>query len=409
MNRTLLTAALPLLALAPCLTAQEEKEPPRDWRLPYRQPQIRVEPPIELFRVLEPLQGLMDRSAPEDRKFVEGVEVVDSEEWRSLAARLGSMRIDGGYLSLILRDSADAKDRRTAFFGGFHVRDPNVIRSLIEHIPGEPSRKLREEMYPRAVAWMRYHEGPGAAKRRAAEEQGAEPSDQPAVENYRKERVDLMPFLAVLELETKADRVQALWFLARVVAIDASYAKQAFDIGADRLAKLAGEVDGLAAEQFDSLLRAADPDQERVARLGSEDELDSKDRIAWFEDVLHDLYPPIRRISGGLYELFPSEDRDQLLAVGRKLLEDDSQWQVVDGMDKSRIPYRGLRLPILPEPLDQLGLKPGTTIVGISGAPVPNLESLRVILDRMVRPGGRVFVEFITEDKARHAIEYRVH
>ena len=104
---------------------------------------------------------------------------------------------------------------------------------------------------------------------------------------------------------------EALWFLARAAEFRPEFGAQALDMARDRLPKLIAMEDEAVRLAVADFLGAVDPDPERIPP----ENLAGQELTDWLEQVLYALFPPIRRISEGLFELWPGEDRDLLAEV----------------------------------------------------------------------------------------------
>jgi hypothetical protein len=154
-------------------------------------------------------------------------------------------------------------------------------------------------------------------------------------------------------------------------------------------------------KQVWGLLAAADP-QGREAP-GADAAADAVK--SWSEAVLYDLFPPIRLVSAGLVELFPSADLDQIVATGKELLARDGIGATATGT-AGGIFYRGFRVNRQPKPLDLLRLPANAVITRINGVPVADSKELLDTIENFVKRKQALVVEFIHQDQTK-AIEYR--
>ena len=387
-------AAICAAMLAPWCCAQADQVP--DWRMPFRKPLVNLQPPEAMWEHLEPMLRIAAEAPAELRRFDEhGVEVVDDPRWRKHLEALRSMPFDAPYLSLVIRESKFEKDRQIAFYGAFLSPDPQQVFALIEHIPGEPSRAIRQDAYLRAASFLRAH-----PTRRPAADAG--PGEDGLVAAMR---VDPAPFVALLEVDDERDRLQALWFLARLGELRPEAGIEAIGLGHDALRAAAGaesQRERVALRDFVAILDPVD------AREAPAKDAVADDVVAWFDVVHHDLYPPIRRRSSGLVDLHPSPELDEIVAAGARALRDGSiGTDAATGSTKDGIAFRGFRLDVLPAPLDLLGLEHGWVITAINGLPTPSAESLLAALRRALPQARRFFVEYVDRQGEVGAVEFR--
>ena len=142
------------LALSPLAAAQEADPNAVDWRMPFRSPQANLVPPEDMWAHLRPMYEIARQAAPDNVQIEDGIEVVLDPSWLEHRKAFEAVRQDAGYVSLVLRDSKHVADRAIAFYGAFYLSDPQQVMQLIEHIPGEPSRGLREDAYRRAAGYI---------------------------------------------------------------------------------------------------------------------------------------------------------------------------------------------------------------------------------------------------------------
>ncbi|MBK8979692.1 MAG: hypothetical protein IPM29_27650 [Planctomycetes bacterium] len=399
-------AALALASLAARPVPAQEAEP-RDWRLPFRSPQANLVPPEEMYAHLRPMYAIAQR-APAAKRHLEdgGFEVVDDPDWRREFEAFRQVRYDWGYLSLVLRESRHAPDRAVAFYAATFCPDPQYGLLLVEHIPGEPVRSLREEAFQRAIpclaAWLpERNEGDLAAWRELKVGPAGERPPKPGEYSHA---LDPLPFLAMLDLDDAIDRRQALWFLARCSELRPEFGVECLERTRHAFPTLLDSGDAALREAaIDFVATVAPPATGAVPR-----DADPEAVRAWFAAVDHALFPPIRRISEGLVELHAGDDRDQLVAVARAGLADGTLVERATGRRHGGGAWRGLRIRALPEPLDRLGFAVGDALTAIDGVPIDSAETLLRILDRRAKPGAVFLVEYVAGAGDDRAIEFRV-
>lgn len=388
----------------------ETGELPRDWRLPFRAPAQNVQPPEQLWAHLQPMWRLSRQASPDLRSFdALGIEVLADPAWQRHRDALTGKPIDDGYLSAIIRASRHAPDRAIAFYGAFLVGDPAQVFRLIEHIPGEPERAIREEAYQRAVAYLRVHlpaKVPGDLDewRKTQVGPGGEAPPKPGAFAYS---LDPMPFVALLDVADWRDQEQALWFLQRLAELRPELGGLALQIGQQRLRELVATGNPRATKAARDFVALLDPQAE--GRELPDADADAGAWQEWFDAVVHDLFPPLRRISDGLYDLYPSADLDEVVEVGRRALQAGKLVTPnTTGATTSKAPYRGLRIDGLPAPLDELGLEVGVVVTAVNGAPVATAEDLLALLERHLPHQRQLFVEYVSTKGEPRAIRYRL-
>ncbi|MGE0143513.1 MAG: hypothetical protein AB7I19_07170 [Planctomycetota bacterium] len=394
-----LLGALGLLATA--IAAQD----PPDWRLPFRSPQANVVPPEAMFAELQPMFAIAQATSSGKRRFENGVEVVDDPQWQKHRDKLATMNFDAGYLSVVIRESQHPSDRRIAFFGAFYCPIGEYVMNLIGHIPGEPVRALREEAFARAVEWLAAHfdrRNPGDLEEWVKLKVGPAAQKPPRPGDYTFD-LDLVPFVALLNTKEAIDQRQVLWFLARCIDIRKAFAPVVLDATRQRLAELITNGDQEVRAAIHDLLTAMEPKPDRVRPRadGEPAELQS-----WLAAIDHDLFPPIRRISAGRYEFFEGPETAELIRVGKEILASGEVGDTRNGRTKTGTPYRGFRIAKLPPPLDQIGIEPGWVVVGINGAPIATLESLRRAIEQNLAAKRGLFVEFIDPDGVARGLDF---
>jgi hypothetical protein len=407
--RTTLALTLAAALAAPTVKAQQTAPPGvEDWRMPFRSPQANLVPPADMWTHLRPMYEIARQVAPELKRFENGVEIVDDPTWIEHHDKLMGIRLDGGYLSTVLRESQHIADRAIGFYGAFQMPDPGLVFQLIEHIPGEPVRGLREDAYQRAVEFVRVHlpsKVPGDldAWEKSPRGPDGQPVPRPGDWAYG---FDPAPFVALLSVADWRDREQALWFLARCGEARPDFGRYALEIARPRLAELLRSGPTQVRVALRDLVAAVDPTEDREQPA---DDAGETAWVDWFEAAMDAVFPPIRRLSDGLFELHPHRDRDHLVAVATEGLGAGTLGTGnVNGTTAAGAPYRGFRIEKLPEPLDRLGLAVGDVLTAVDGIPVPTADRLFRTLDKAL-PQRREFVlEFVDRRGQQRAIRYRV-
>jgi hypothetical protein len=394
------------LALSPLATAQEADPGAVDWRMPFRSPQANLVPPEDMWAHLRPMYEIARKAAPDNLQIEDGVEVVLDPSWIEHRKALDAMRQDAGYVSLVLRDSQHVADRAIAFYGAFYHPDPQSVLQLIEHIPGEPSRALREDAYRRAVDFIRSNLGDKVeGDLEAWEKLDLGPAGQkpPRPGDYLF-GFDPTAFVALWSVEDERDHEQGLWFLARCAEARQGIGVAAWMLGRDRLRELAASGSPKVRVAIADFVRAVSG-----MTCGLEADADADAWLAWLAEAHDQVFPPLLRVSAGLYDLFPHADRDELAKVGRAHLAAGTLGtDNVLGSTKAGLPYRGFRIEKLPSPLDRLGLEPGCVLLSVNGTPTPTSARLTQILERGLPAPAQFVVEFIDVAGRNKAIRYRV-
>ena len=410
MTRTIalfLTVAFSAVAGGSAQDPAATNQPQTDWRMPFRSPGQNVLPLESIFQHLRPMYRTAQTAPRERKRFDEtGAEVVDDPGWIKHHDELLAMPQDPGYLSVIIRDSQHVTDRRIAFYGAFYVPVVEHVFNLIGHIPGEPVREVREEAFLRAVEYLAVHfsrrnDGDLEEWRRLEVGPAGTRPPRPGDWSYA---LDPAPFAALLSVGEDADRRQVLWFFARCVDIRRDFARDVLNAIRPTLKTLlAGDPSPVRAAARD-LLDRMDPDPKRARPAA---EAAATELVAWLEHVDREWFPPIRRISSGLVELWPSDDLDRVVRVGEAALQTGGAGSTVAGKTGDGSAYRGLQVAEVPEPLDRLGLFPGMVITAVNGVPVADTVGLLNLLRRTVSTTRSYLVEYVGPDQRIAAIEYR--
>jgi hypothetical protein len=366
---------------------------------PFRNPDVQLAMHPELFAAFATMRRLVEQPGSAEVKLdAEGREYSTDPQWEQARARtlpsLPRLASDVGY---VLHQSANPDDRATAAYALFFVEDLAQTVQYVALFASEPVYEIRQKGLARAVPFLRVQ----LAK------QSGDGAPQFAF--------DPAPFVAMLRSYDSRDDALALWFLARLAEIRPALRAPILAGAESELREILQSADPARLEWANGLLAALDPEPGRaVLRAGAP----AAERTGWLDSVLYSLFPPLRRISAGLYELHPSADRDELVRVGRVALQQDSIGVTVSGRLANGMPYRGYRIARQPPPLDRIGLPLDAIVAAIDGQPVATaaelLAKLEPVAAAAAKPGSpdgaaprSLLVEFVAGGK-RQAIEYRI-
>lgn len=406
--------ALLLPALAQAQNPQVSVVPMRqgfEYLRPFRTPNKNLQPPLELFDELR--QCLAIASNPGTYKLSideQGREICDSPAWRDARRRaeIKAARM-GGYLAVVCQESGSAEDRRLGFYGAYFIDSIQDAVAITSLIPSEPVAKVREEAMARAVVFL---------KVQMAKKRGGEAGPRPATPvDYSEGRAiggrvfedpdaplydfDVTPWCALAETGDVRAKSQALWFLKELTGARKELGKLGLAFMQPFVRSLITHEHEEVRKQARALVAAADPKE----RAEPKADADSAAVTGWVDAVLYDLFPPVRQISSGLIELYPSGDLDQIVATGKDLLARDGLGKTTSGT-AGGIYYRGFLVQRLPKPLDLLRIPVDAVIVRVNGAPVVDSKELLDVLVQQVAAKKALVVEFIHQDQTK-AIEYR--
>jgi hypothetical protein len=418
-QRTLLLPGMLCLAAA-AAGAQEPTAigyPERDILSPFRNPTDVYAPPDEAFRLLRTMQSL-GKSLPDRVRFEDGREVVDDPRWRDAREALGPVGLNGGYLAQIIRVHRNANERETAFYGSFHVAEVGHTIEIIAHIPGEPERRIREAMLPRAIEFLRVHidrrfgdlpKEQQDALRQSLPEVGSPVALSRGITRAPEERdhlhtLRLVPFYQLLDRDDAFDQAQALWFLKEVFTIRRDLAIDSLEPVLPRLRQLLGTEHETVRTELLGVLRAIGPKD-----LG-EPPADVEALRDWADRATKAMFPPIRNINNALVLLLPSPERDAVAAAATAALENSAIGDPYRGQRKDGSWFHGFRVGRVPDELVPLGIPKEAVITTLNGAPTPDAQTLLSTARTLLRtlPHPRVlFVEYVHRGE-NHAVEFRV-
>ena len=412
----LFAATLPSLAIAQQPKPSGYAE--RDILSPFRSPAEVYAPPDKLFGLLRVMRQIADD--PNSRRSFDenGREIVDDERWRAARRDVDQLGIDAGYMAGIVRMSKNADDRATAFYASFYCNNVGYVFNLIAHIPGEPWRKTREAMLPRAAEFVRANLGrrygslsedekralalpkPGSPEAKAAGITRGPVDDDPL------HTLNLVPFFQLLDVDEPLDQAQALWFLQQVFAVRGDLALVWLEPMLPRLRQLLTGSDAKVRTQAIGLFAQIGP--EGLARPA--DDADTQALLDFAYAAQKALFPPIRNLNDAIVQMQPSAERDALLAAAKQAAANESIGDPSHGKTKDGVAFRGFRIAHVPADLRPLAIPEGSVITTINGAPVTTaaqvVTTVTDLLGKLKHP--RVLVVEYVHDGESHAIEYRI-
>ena len=418
------TYSLFCAAAMTCVTAPVSAQAPircgypeRDILSPFRSPTDLTAPPDELFRNLRVMKAIAERS-PELASFDDkGRQIVDNDAWRQAYDRVLTVGLDAGMLAQMMRLHRNSDQRGIAFFAAFYCDNIGSVMELIAHIPGEPTREIREQALPKAVEFIRAH-----LSRRfgdlSKEERAVVLSNMPEVgspaakargiqrtprDSDHLHELRMTPFFQLLDVKEPIDHAQALWFMKEVFQARLDLASSWIEPGLPRITQLLVSDDAKVRAEAAALFQVIGPEDlpappEEAAALA-----------AWAKAASKHLFPPIRNVNDAIIQLFPSEERDAVVTAALKALEDQSIGDPFRGQGKDGKWYAGYRLVRVPDELKALAIPPEAVITTVNGVAVDSAQTLLKAATKFARRPrpNRVFVEYVREGK-RHAVEYRI-
>ena len=395
MRELLATAAVVALA---SFAAAQELDVVEGLR-PFRHPSQEVQVPEELFRNLQVLFNISEH--PEGHAITvndQGREVCDHPQWQQKYEEVKRQMFNmATVFGLVLRDSSHVNDRRLAAYGTFLLDDPQPICELIAFLPGEPEREIREPALRRAIEFLRVQ------LPKNSDTDVVTGNGEPPMKPKARYSIDLGPYFALLAVDDYRDQVQAMWFLAEIAQIRPETGPMILHYSKQHLREhLVSERD-LLRMQARTLLERANPKH----RKPPADAADDAKAIAWLDEVVYEVFPPIRTVSEGLTDLYPSEDLDKIVSVGRDALSREAIGEPFSGKLKSGTFYRGFRIARLPEPLDKMRIPVGAVITNVCGRPVATGTEIVQALERWLEKRSDVIVEYALNGDTR-VMEYRV-
>lgn len=405
-TRPFLCAVLALSLGPSALHSQQDPTGPEaetDWRMPFRSPDKDWSPPADVFRQLRSMYTYARKPDAKLRFNEDGIEICEDPLWNEAYMRLLDLRQDAGWISQIIRISGSVEDREVALYGMFYNPDRKLVMQMLNHIPGEPVRRLRQDAMRRAMEFLRVHY---PAKNEGDLEEWSKIRVGPAGElppkpgEYSHE-LDEVPYFALLQVGDSIDQRQALWFLGELVKMRPALWQRYLAAAGPILYELLVADDVSVRTSAREFLMLVDPAKREAPSVDAP----KSERLAWIDAVMYDVFPPIRRVSPGQVDLYKSDDLDQLLEIGERLLREASLGDTAMGAFKNGQTWRGVQLKRLPTPLDKLGLEIGHVVTAINGVPVGTCAD---ILRIFTASGWKrsFFVEFVDGEKSK-AMEYR--
>jgi len=358
----------------------------------FRQPSKTVTSPPAAMRELQAMWHLAREHGT--RVDERGREVCDHPDWmaRREALEQEMFNLAASFGQIIL-DSNNVNDRRLAAYGTFYLDDPQHVFQLITFFAQEPDRSIREQAFRRAINYLRVY-----LPRDAQVDDGAEAGTPRPLYTLAA-----YPYLQLLELADRRDQSQGLWFLGEVMEIRPDATTAILRETRRRARQLLVSEDPMVRRYARDFVRSADPQRRKVpAKDASDDAL-----LAWLDEISDELFPPIKRVSGGLVELYKSDELDRAGQVGRAALTTEEIGQTDSGKLGSGRYFRGYRIDRLPEPLNKLGIPVGAVITNVNSQPVSTAGRILELVESALETRGRILVEFVYRGESR-VMEYRL-
>ncbi|MEZ5966451.1 MAG: hypothetical protein R3F56_21625 [Planctomycetota bacterium] len=412
--------AITTLCLLPALMRAQTPRPVHvvpmrpqfEYLRPFRVPDKNLQPPLELYDHLRTMQAIV--RAPGSYKIEidrEGREVCTSPAWRDARdkAEVAAARM-GGYLAVVCQESGSAADRGLGFYGAYWVDSIQDTIAIMSLIPGEPVASIRADAMQRALAFLRVQlaknrggssdpRAPSPTEYAGNEATGSRVFNNPDAPLYD---FDVNPWCALLECKEARDQAQGLWFLSELVKIRKDQGPPTLALVQTLLPATLTHSEAEVRKQARAYLAAVDPETRPVPA----DDAPAEQVRAWLEAIVYDVFPPIRRISSGLVELYPSADLDRVAATGKDLLSRDAIGSTASGTVNG-LYYRGFKLQRLPDPLDRLGLPTDAVVTHVNGVPVTDSKGLLQTIELFVARRQTLIVEYVAKEQQK-ALEFRL-
>lgn len=359
---------------------------------------------VDLLRRLDYARALYIRSDKRGTD-VHGRPYIDDNDYVELIDSLKpKLRDMQGYLLYLMRDHAKADYRRAAHFGCLFLPGIREVFAGISYAPCEPNRDIRQyAMLMGAPMLRKYLPSRG-------------PEDKPVTVDLKSKEAkppytwpfDSDPYLNLLRAPTVEERLYALSFL-RILAATRP------DQAAEQVRRMQSFfLDGVKSSNKDiaKVTRYVINDLAIATRpiTGIEDDCpeDQEKALAYFRQLMHELFPDIR-IRGGLVELHEGTELRKVLADLHALCKDrklgfrDSQ---EIGPKNARHIVRGLRLRDY-EAIKTIGLSDGLLLTAINGTPVLEPQEIPKLIEKMLEVGQHTFaVTFVDANGTERVLQY---
>jgi hypothetical protein len=330
----------------------------------------------DLLIDLQEMRRLASEAKPDELVLDEkGREICTLSTWERAYGNVKANSLSmAGNLSEVLRKSDSALQRSVCVYGIFYFNNPQDVIKLITVLPGEPLQKTREDGFKRALNYLKVHFPLNRPQNPRFPDNGI------VVPKYD---FNPLPFFLLLEQPMGIDQAQGLWFLTEVLKIRPDMGRIYLEETLPEVRKLIVSEDKLVREHAARFLAAIERRRERVPMdpVGADDEILTK----WLQDLEHDLFPPIRHVSSGIVDLYPSDELDRLVAAGKRILNDSLLPKGSASTPKSVLKVRyGVRIASLPTPLDQLGLPENAVVVQINGQDTRSAADVRRLIEEQL-------------------------
>jgi hypothetical protein len=348
---------------------------------PFRKPNKRVldEKSSKLADLVHDLQIMRDIASKAETKALSvdktGREICDGDGWDAAYERVRANSLkQEGWLGKVLLEDQNGLRRRAAAYGMFYFNNPQDVIHMISYLPGEPIHEIRTDGYHRALDFLKVHLPQSVPQNKASKFA----SSGIVVPRYN---FNPLPFMQLLEQKSDLDRAEGLWVLSEVLRIRPDLGRAYFAEISHVLPKLLTSKSKMVRTRAVDFMAAIDTKRGRPALADAKDE----ERMKWFEQLDYELFPPIRHISTGRVELYPSKDRDDLVKACKQVMATDDALPKGTAKIKPTMRY-GLRVNHLPKPLGLLGIPAGALIVAVNGGPTrTKAELMEWINDSLAR------------------------
>ncbi|MCB9888423.1 MAG: hypothetical protein H6836_02515 [Planctomycetes bacterium] len=300
-----------------------------------------------------------------------GREICNLKTWTDAFERVKAKGLrNEGWLGKVFMEDSSRLRRSVCAYGMYYFNNAQHILNLIAMLPGEPVREIREDGMVRALEFLRVH------LPKSQPQNPKDPTNGVVVPTYN---FNPLPFFQLLDAKDASDRAQGLWFLANVLRIRHDLGRAYFGEIKDRLpALLLSDTKPVRSAAVD-LLAEIDRNKKRVRQANDSD----ADLREWFTALDYELFPPIRHVSSGLVELYPSKDLREIGKVGKRSMVDSFFPRASVKTKTGKVRY-GIRVPTLPDSLKKLGIPDGAVLVGVNGEPVSQASDVLRIVSSFV-------------------------